>query len=151
MSRTDNYLAQLRQAVERGEIVIGVNLIKANTPGSPFFRWADNNIPFFVIIVIVAYNFYEGGAIWGLISAVCGIVIFLWLVRRWVMRRVSDRTRAGALSDTILFMVSWRAGLLSLKHVSSGEEIYSPGDDWEQFVLQHVIRGGSQGERRTTR
>lgn len=149
MSGTDNYLAQLRSAVERGEIVVGVNLIKANTPGSPFFRWADNNAPFFIIVILVGYIFYAGGIVWGAFSALCGVVVFLWPLQRWTMRRVGNRARVGALNDTILFMDSWRDGLLSLKHIASGEEIFSPNDDWKQFVLYYVIRGGSKTKRDT--
>ena len=141
MGSIDNFHALVKRGVEEGEIELGYNHWVLNKPGSQVYSQGDHVIPTLFIAAIVAYSFYIGGIVWGLISLLCGILLFLIFVRGWVMLRLEQRTRRLALSDADNWTRLWESGALSLRLGADPEiECFSGRDDWIAFARRYLIR-----------
>jgi hypothetical protein len=147
---TENFHRQLVQAVQADEIRVGVNIHRANKPGSIGFSYFDMIAPIFLLTGLAIYVSYKFGIIWGVVQAVIYIPVYFILVGRWIVSRATKRVREGCLHDPLLFLQAWNAGWLSLQHQKSGDIAMSPTDKWTDFVVKHVLRKSSASDSETT-
>lgn len=149
MGSTENFHALLRRGIAEREIELGYNHWVLNRRGSPVYRGSDNGIPSFLITAIVIYSFWIGGLVWGFVALLAGIVIFVTLVRAFVMYRLRVRTLGLAMSSVEAWEAFWDAGALSLRLRQDPAEVcYSPHDDWKDFARRHLIRRSFDGPQR---
>ena len=134
-SREEAAFCELEKAVRRGDIQIGVATVKYNQPGDSFHRRWESSIPGFSILGVVIYSFTVGW-VHGVISAICGFLLFGILVRPFVMNRVRRRVLDFALSDESAWMFLWEEDGLSLR--SGDKEAMSPEDSWVEFIERTV-------------
>ena len=140
MSSLDNFHMRVREAYANNRLQIGVNTVKANSPGSPTYRPMDSLLPAVAIVFAIFYGFLIS-IFAGILAFICGTILFLWLVRQWVMDRVNRRTINYALEAAYPnWVTAWESGLLSLRLAAEPEVVcQSPGEDWQQFVREHLL------------
>lgn len=135
-----NYVALILSAVDQGKFRLGFNLWKVNAPGSPVYKPWEAGVPGLILTAAVAWNFYYGGLVFGIVSFVCALLFFVIFVRRWTIARVENRLVEYMKGKPYYFRDLWKAGDLSLWHVASGERAYGPKDDFRQFAHKHLLK-----------
>ena len=128
----------LKRDHENGSLLIDVNAVKYNRSGSPFYRSWDSKIPGIVILGIVIYGFSMDW-LTGIVILGCGVLIFVKLVRKFVMDRVRNRVLDYALSDISSWWRLWKEGDLLIRR--GDDHAYSPEGDWIAFILREEHEG----------
>ena len=130
--------AALKCLINEQKFALGVNLTRANTPGTPGYRSYENLLAMWGTIVAVVFVFIVYGWLIGLLSVPVGIAVFL-IAGRVVQKRAGSRTRRWALSSASRFFAMWEAGAISVRDTKSGQTAISArGDDLGEFVSTAV-------------
>ena len=128
----------LKILIDEQKFALGVNLARANTPGSPGHRGYENFLAMWGTFAAIVFTFIGYGWLIGLLSVPVGIAVFL-IAGRVVQKRAASRTRRWALSSASRFLALWEIGDISVKDTQSGKTaISSRGDDLEEFVRAAV-------------
>ena len=125
---------QLRSAYMKGNISIGVNTARYNRPGSDFYRAWESSVPTLSLFTLVVYCFTQGWLI-GIAAFFGSTLVFVTLVRKFVMSRVHTRVIEHALTDLLYWEELWNDGSLSLRR-GDRQAIAPRGDSWISFVLE---------------
>ena len=145
-TRGQSAFDELIRAFQKGEIEVGVDTVKFNRRGSPFYRAWENSVPGFVILAAVIYNFTVSWLA-GVVALACGFLFFVIFVRRFVMNRVRKRVVEYALSDLKGWWLLWKEGALSLRR--GQDHISGPEDYWIDFVLVDEVGAPLESGRDT--
>ena len=140
MSSDDNFHSLIKENLDSGRIELGIDVVRLNRSDSPVYRWSDHTLPGMLLLFLVAYNFYSAGWVWGLLSLICSVVLFLSLVRKWGFSRLKGRARHYALSSSDHWSNLWTLGGLSMQLTGSDPAYcYSPEDSWRDFAREHLL------------
>ncbi|MCS6930777.1 MAG: hypothetical protein NZM27_01040 [Acetobacteraceae bacterium] len=129
-------LQALREAIDAGQVRLGVHIRRMNSPGSPVYNAAENILP----AALVLGGSFAGSALvhWYLGAAVLALGCWWWIghVQPKVRDAVYERTALYALSDVRRFDALWGSGVLSLyAKLPDGEErVATRQDSWRHFV-----------------
>ena len=124
---------QLRNAYMKGNISIGVNTVRYNRPGSEFYRGWESSVPTLALFTLVVYCFTQGWLI-GITTFFGSALVFVTLVRKFVMSRVRTRVIDYALTNLLNWKELWNDGGLSLR--KGDRHAISPREDsWIDFIL----------------
>ena len=130
--------AALQVLVDEQKFALGVNLTRANTPGSPGHRGYENFLAMWGTFAAIVFAFIGYGWLIGLLSVPVGIAVFL-IAGRVIQKRAGSRTRRWALSSASRFLALWEVGVISVTDTQSGNTaISSRGGDLDEFVRAAV-------------
>ena len=140
MSADDNLHSLIKENLESGRIELGIDVVRLNRPDSPVYRWSDHNLPGMLLLLLVVYNFYSAGWVWGLLSLVCSVALFFSLIRKWGFSRLKRRTQQYALSSSDSWSNLWTFGGVSMRLTDSDTvDCISPDDPWRDFAREHLL------------
>ncbi|AVM76070.1 hypothetical protein [Magnetospirillum gryphiswaldense] len=123
---------RLYSAVDTGKVVLLVNEIRLNAPGSPAYSGLDGLLTILVPIVGFVATWWSFGWLVGLASALPWAAVFL-VAGRLVLGRVNGRACRFALMSDAHFDELWRWGGLRLR-TADGAATAREGDDWRAFA-----------------
>ena len=141
---SEDLFFKIRNACHNKELSLGLNLIRLNSPGSPVHKASDNNIVVLFLVAMVIINFLQSW-IWGLLSVVAVLIIFVMFGRKWVFYRLRKRTEEFVLTNYNNWNESWNKGYLSLSSNNLPDhKCLSPNDSWELFIQNLDIQDHSE-------
>lgn len=144
MGSTENFAQAIVRAVDDGKVLLGVNLHRLNVPGSPAYSRADTAIPLFLMLALNVYVFAWHGWAFGVLSASASVILYVFVVGRWIADRVQARTLRLLRERPHLLERLWNAGAISLTHVASDTLVCYP-DEYRPFVVRFLLPGRPVG------
>jgi hypothetical protein len=126
----------LREAIDAGQVRLGVHIRRMNSPGSPVYNAVENLLP---AILVLGASFLGSALVhWYLGAALLGLGCWWWLrkVQPTVRDAVYQRTALYALSDVQRFDALWGKGMLTLfvRFPGGEERVATRVDSWRYFV-----------------
>jgi hypothetical protein len=132
------YAALLAGAKAR-TLTITVNAEHINRPGSPTWDPGENIAPLLGLLFISTVMIFAINLMVGIAVIVLGIILYVLLIRPWILNRVSARTLAAALDNFHNWNLLWRKGGLTIEVAGSdGPQCLSPLGDWRAFIAQRM-------------
>jgi hypothetical protein len=127
--------ARLIAAHKAGVMAISADAPRLNHPGSPVWEPGENVAPILAMLFISVVCLFVVNLMVGTAMTVLSVLVYLFLIRPWIFRRVSQRAIDAATSNLHNWEILWKTGSLAL--VFSGltsARCKSPAGDWRSFV-----------------
>jgi hypothetical protein len=114
------------------------NTDRLNRPGSPVWNPGENAAPLLVILSVSVVFILTGNLIVGTAMMVLGVLVYLSLIRPWILRRVYRRAFNAAIQNIHSWENLWSKGglVVALNHTTKARCV-SPADNWRTFVNRH--------------
>ncbi len=129
---------RLSTAHANGQIDIYTNFTHLNRGGSPVFSVMDNTAPLLLLLLLgVALLFINIVA--GLGTLLFSAVLYLFVIRPWIARRLHDRTVRMMMLNLHNMQVLWRFGGIVMTLVENPRAgCTAPDSDWRAIARRFV-------------
>ena len=112
-----------------------------NHPGSPVWDAAENAAPLLAMLTISVILIFVIHVLVGLAATVLSVLIYLTIIRSWILKRVYDRAIEAATKNLHNWDLLWKKGGLVLSfNRSKNVRCLSPRDDWRAFAARYLRR-----------
>jgi hypothetical protein len=138
MGSTQNFARAIVRGVDAGEVRLGVNLHRLNVPGSPAFSLVDTAAPIVLLLALNVYVFVWHGWVLGLLCLLASVLVYGFVVGRWIADRVQARTLVLLRRQPHLLEELWNSGAISLTHIRTDTFACHP-DEYRPFVVEHLL------------
>jgi hypothetical protein len=129
--------ATVVKAHKSGIVVVSANAARLNHPGSPVWNRDDNIAPLFGLLSAAFAAFFVNVFV-GFGVTLLAVLLYVSLVRTWVLLRVSTRAVAAALDNLPNWERLWRRGGLAILDTSRGSVCLAPHGDWRTFASSNL-------------
>ncbi|TAK98614.1 MAG: hypothetical protein EPO08_18680, partial [Rhodospirillaceae bacterium] len=128
----------LQQAQKVNAIVVSVRAAHLNHPGSPVWDTGENVAPLLAVLLLPVVLMFTINLIVGTAVLLLSVLVYLTLIRPWILQRVHERTMEMAMENIHNWEVLWKKGGLAvvLKGTMSSRCI-SPGGNWRAFATRY--------------
>jgi hypothetical protein len=133
-NRTDEeLLAGLRALLAESAVMLELDARRLGGTDSPVALQAESNRWLLAMMAIIGTAGWFRGWMGALLAISACIVVWIFVARRDLARRLRQRVEMLALRDVLVFRKLWRHGGIVLR-ATDGARCAAPDGNWMQFV-----------------
>ena len=136
--------ALLRDGVTQGRVSVVLDYKRLAHMDSPISVEADTNRWIYGIMAMGGGAGFVVDWSAGVAAVALGVGLYFVLGRGWIRRRMEARFHGLALEEIAAFKRLWRLHGVTLGLVSRAVLCRSPNGDWRRFVLDHMVKDGTE-------
>lgn len=138
LSESEILHGRLRMALRKGSVVLRINEVRLNAPGSPAHSNLDNITLVVIVLGGLITTFWHFG-LWLGIASLMPWLIGYRMGAGVILGRVNRRATKMAKASDAHFDELWRWGALKLE-TADGSAVATSNDDWRIFIRDHCAK-----------
>ena len=136
-------LARLRALHEAARLEIRVDRRKLSHIDFPLAFEADSNQWAYGIVIAVGLIWWRFGTVPGVSAAVAGYLLYHFVGRHWVARRLERRIHTRGMAEVAVWRKLWQFGGVILVDAATGRTCQGPDGRWMGFI-QDIDQGPAE-------
>jgi hypothetical protein len=138
------------KALDLGRIRVNISFLHMNKQGSPVYNPWENLVPLLTPIFLSLIIMFSAGIIEGIIFLILGILMYLYLFRIMIAKRLNERVLSFMRYSYLGWQTIWDYGgvsIISTLNPKLGSR--APDDDWKKFVALNLSDLMTDGEKKS--